>query len=246
MTSAFDYAAKVEALLRKAEGAATEHEAEAFQTKAMELIAKHGIDQAMLDAKRQEAGGKAEDIVRKRVTIRNPYSETKARMVAWVVMNMRCRAILHPDPTGRSTGSVSVIGFESDVDRAIQLVSSLLLQLAGQVDKQRDPYGITPARTYRKNWASGFAVAVSNRVRDYETRAEKAADADSDGPSTALVLVDRKAAVERWYSEQFGNLKAAKDAKLGGHGYGEGVRDGKKADINFGNRVGGTRTAINA
>lgn len=244
MTSAFDYTAKVQALLTKAERAATEHEAEAFQAKAMELIAKHGIDQAMLDAKRQSEGGKAEDVVIKYVTIRNPYSEIKARMVAWVVMNMRCRAVLNPDRTGRSTGRVTVIGFESDVERAIQLVTSLLLQLTAQVGKQRDPWNYTPVRTYRNNWAAGFAVSVSNRVRDYETRAQKTAESDSDGPSTALVLVDRKAAVEKFYDNQFGHLNKAKTAKLGGHGYMQGVVDGKNADINLGNRVAGGRSAI--
>jgi hypothetical protein len=244
VTSAFDYTAKVDALLRKAERAGSEHEAEAFQEKAMQLIAKHGIDQAMLDARRQNEGGKAEDVVVKNVTIINPYSEIKARMVAWTVMNMRCRAILRPDPTGRSTGSVTVIGLESDVERAIQLVSSLLLQLTALVGKQRDPWDYTPARTYRKNWASGFAVSVSNRVRDYEAQAQKAAESDSDGPSTALVLVDRKAAVDKFYNNEFGNLGRAKTVKLGGHGYGQGVADGKNADINFNNRVGGSRNAI--
>lgn len=241
-----DYADKVTKLLAKAERAGTPEEAEAFQEKAMQLMAKYGIDQAVLNAKKVAAGQVSEEIVKTRVTIMNPYSEPKARMVGWIAMRMRCRSILHPDPTGRSTGGVTVVGFESDVNRVKQLVESLLLQMTSLVGRQSDPWGCTPTRTWRKNWATGFAVSTSNRVEEFERRARQEAETTSDGPSTALVLVDRTTQLDRWYEDNFSHLKPAKPVSAGGDGYGTGVAAGRNADMDFGNRLGGQRTSISA
>lgn len=239
-----DYKDTIDKLFAKAAGAGTADEAKIFTDKAMELMAKHGVDQAMLDARRREAGGKAEEIVTRLFTIRNPYSEAKAMMVAMVAMHMRCRAIIHPDRTNKSTGSVTVIGFESDVDRAFALCQSLVVQLTHLVVKQRDPYFSTPTATWRRNWAAGFTNMVAKRVSEFEVRAASAAASETE--TGALVLVDRDKQVDDWYNKRFGHLRYAKKLSSGAAGYGDGREAGRNADMDFGNRVTQRRTAIGA
>ena len=61
---AFDYAEKITALLKKAEAeGVTAEEADILRQKAYDLMTKHSIDQAMIDAKRAKGESTAEDIV---------------------------------------------------------------------------------------------------------------------------------------------------------------------------------------
>lgn len=230
-----NYTDTVEKMLRLAENAGTEEEAAAFSARAMELMAKFGIDQAMIDAAKVKNGEVSEDIVRYRFTIVNPYSDAKARMVAWVATAMGCKAVLHPDYSGRSTGGVTIVGFESTVERAKLLITSLLVQLSGLVRHQEDFWGGTPARTWRKNWAAGFAMSVYTRVKEHEASAKKDYE-KATGTSTELVLRDRSALVEQKFDEMFKNLGKARQMNVGS-GYSAGLVDGRKADIDFGNRV---------
>lgn len=66
-------------LLAKAERAATPDEADAYNTKAADLMARHGVDAAMLTA----AGGDTRDVIgSRRIAMTEPYSTEKAAL-AW-------------------------------------------------------------------------------------------------------------------------------------------------------------------
>lgn len=221
---------RVRRLLALAENAGSEHEAELAQGKAMEAMAKYGIDQAMLAA----AGKVKDEVILRRITIRNPYSDSKASMLGWLAMAMRCEAVLIRDPGGRSTGAVDVVGYESDIDRVEILFTSLLLQATGQVIHVTPPYweNVSTAR-FRKNWFYAFAIAATKRVKALEERAAANTETvvvDEEETSTALVLVDRKAQVDRTFHSYFPNLGKRKQVKLGA-GAAEGMRAGQKADL---------------
>jgi hypothetical protein len=81
---------KVRKLLAKAESpACPPAEAEALTAKATELIAKYGIDSALLVADHPEADRVQDRAVR----IHPPYASEKARLLQVVAKGMRCRAV---------------------------------------------------------------------------------------------------------------------------------------------------------
>jgi len=227
---------RVRALLALAERAGTEAEAELARGRAMEMMAKYGIDQAMLAA----AGKTKDSIVMRAIKIVNPYSEAKASMLGWIAEAMRCRVALVKDPSGRSVGVVEIVGYESDIDRAEILFTSLLLQATGQVIHVKPSFweNVSTSR-YRKSWFYAFGVAVTKRVKAMEDQAEVEYVPTDAVAGTALVLADRRSQVELTFKTYFPNTTAGKAIDLGA-GARQGYSAGQRADIGNANGVGGT------
>ena len=104
---------KVRKLLAKAEDeACTPAEAEAFTAKAAELIAKYGIDAALLADTEPET-----DRVGDRVIVLDaPYALDKACLLFSVAGPLRCRCVRRTRyPYGRKELSVHLFGFGADL-----------------------------------------------------------------------------------------------------------------------------------
>ena len=222
----------VRKLLAKADGAATPAEAEVYTAKAVELMARHGIDEALLGA----AAPHRDEVATCRIPVADPYSAGKARLLAWTASALRCRAVLHEAGGGR-VAAVTVLGFASDRARVELLYTSLLLQASAQLARQRPAWVGESVAAYRRSWLHGFAVRVHQRLVEAEARAaESAARASpssgpSAGPSVALVLADRRARVDRAYAEEFPQIGRARRAQLSGSGYAAGAHAGARADL---------------
>jgi len=222
----------VRKLLAKADGAATPAEAEVYTAKAVELMARHGIDEALLGA----AAPHRDEVATCRIPVADPYSAGKARLLAWTASALRCRAVLHEAGGGR-VAAVTVLGFASDRARVELLYTSLLLQASAQLARQRPAWVGESVAAYRRSWLHGFAVRVHQRLVEAEARAaESAARASpssgpSAGPSVALVLADRRARVDRAYAEAFPQIGRARHARLSGSGYAAGTQAGARADL---------------
>ena len=163
----------VRKLLAKADGAATPAEAEIYTAKAVELMARHGIDEALLAAARPEHG---RDRHLPHIAVADPYSAGKARLLAWTASALRCRAVLHEAGGGR-VAAVTVLGFASDRARVELLYTSLLLQASTQLAGQRPAWAGESVAAYRRSWLHGFAVRVHRRLVEAEARAAEAAAA---------------------------------------------------------------------
>jgi hypothetical protein len=117
------------------------------------------------------------------------------------------------------------------------LSTSLLVQMARALAKQAVPgYGGT-ARAWRRSWMLGYAAAVVARVRTAEEAAVASAsqgaagaEAAANGQSAALVLADRSLVVRRQVAAAYPRLRKTRVTYSGG-GYGDGYREGQKADI---------------
>lgn len=216
-------------LLAKAEGAATAAEAQAYTAKAVELMARHGVDEALLGA----ADPGRDEIGAVRIPVDDPYSAGKARLLGWVASAFGCRCVLH-EAWGGKVGSVTVFGHASDRERVELLHTSLLLQATAQLVRLRPPRPGESVAAYRRSWLHGFAVEVHRRLSSAEAgAAEQAAAAPrpAGGPSVALVLADRRERVERAYAEAFPVLGRARRTVLSGSGFGAGSRAGSRADL---------------
>ena len=223
----------VRKLLAKADGAATPAEAEVYTAKAVELMARHGIDEALLAA----AAPHRDEVATCRIPVADPYSAGKARLLAWTASALRCRAVLHEAAGGR-VAAVTVLGFASDRARVELLYTSLLLQASSQLARQRPAWAGESVAAYRRSWLHGFAVRVHQRLVEAEARAAESAQSaaarsspSAAGPSVALVLADRTTRVDRAYAEVFPQIGRARRARLSGSGYAAGAHAGAQADL---------------
>jgi hypothetical protein len=80
----------------------------------------------------------------------------------------------------------------------------------------------------------GYCTAVVARVKAAEEAAAASADASAatrrGGPSAALVLADRSLVVRRQVASAYPRLRKTR-VTYSGSGYGDGYREGQKADI---------------
>ena len=225
---------RIRKLLAKAERAGTPEEARTYTDKAVQLMARHGVDMALLAA--AEPG--CDEIGATRVELADPYTAGKARLLGWTAVALRCRAVLHQAAGGR-VAAVTVFGFVTDRERVEVLFTSLLLQAAGELARGRPRRAGESVAAYRRSWLHGFAVSVHRRLAAAEAAAEAAAGgrvpADAGqraaGQRTDLVLADRRARVERAYAEAFPVLGPGHRPALSGSGYAAGAAAGERADL---------------
>lgn len=210
--------ARVRKLLAMAEDpACTAAEAEAFTAKATELIAKYGVDQALLAA----ADPSVTPVGDRMVTVIPPYARDKAALLAAVAAPLRCR-VVH---LARQGANVShLFGHAVDLERVELLFTSLLVQAAHGLAGAEVPQWEHPA-AYRRSWLAGYTQAIQARLWEAERSA-----ADS-APGAELVLVDRTALVERRRDEVYPRLAKLAPRRLRGGGLRHGYRAGQTADL---------------
>lgn len=228
--SGHDKLDKIRALLAKAESTPYPAEAEALNAKAAELIAKYGIEQALLDAARTD--GRPVVVGDRIIRVPAPYAAEKATLLGCIAVPLRVRTI-HLNRGSRSDGlDVHTFGFDADLDRVDVLFTSLLVQASYNLANIRPTDPRESAVGYRKAWMAGFTVTVRDRLKAAEERAKQEAGA---GPSTDLVLAGRQALVNRRVEEAYPDLKPARKVRVRGSGYDHGKAAGQRADL------GGTR-----
>ena len=221
---------RVRKLLAKAEDeGCSPAEAEALTAKAAELMARYGIDRALLGALRPETDRPADRVF----TLANPWGDVKRHLLAGLAMALRCQCVQTRAVTGTR---LHVFGYTSDLERADILFTSLLVQMARALAQQPVPGYGGEARAWRRSWMLGYAAAVVARVRAAEEAAVASASAGAGsgstaaGQSAALVLADRSLVVRRQVATAYPRLRKARVTYSGG-GYGDGYREGQKADI---------------
>ena len=223
---------RVRKLLAKAEAdGVTPPEAQALTAKAAELMAKYGIDRALLAADRPETDQPSSRIL----DIDNPWARVKAHLLCGLGSALRCQCILLPPEGGGSR--VHIFGYGSDIERTDMLYTSVLLQMWHGLAGARVPGWSSSPRAWRRSWLLGFATAVISRVRMAEHDAQAAATAPGgNGSRTALVLADRALVIRRNVEQAYPRTRRAR-VTYSGSGYSAGYQQGQRADI------GGTRVA---
>lgn len=221
---------RVRKLLAKAEDeACSPAEAEALTAKAAELMARYGINRALLGAIRPETDRPADRVF----TLDNPWGDIKRHLLAGLATALRCQCVLTRTDAGTR---LHVFGYTSDLERAEILFTSVLVQMARALAVQRVPSYPGPssrggARAWRRSWMLGYSTAVVARVRAAEEAAVASAPAETTaGTPAALILADRSLVVRQQVAAAYPRLRKTR-VTYSGSGYGDGYREGQKADI---------------
>ena len=218
---------RVRKLLVKAEAdGVTQAEAQALTAKAAELMAKYGIDRALLAAARPETDRPADRVIE----IGNPWARVQAHLLCGLASALRCQCVILPQAGPGSR--IHMFGFASDIERTDVLYTSLLLQMWQGLSAVEPPAWSRGPRAWRRSWLLGFATAVVARVRAAEqAAATRAADAPAgNGATAALVLADRTEIIERTLRRAYPVTRSSR-VTYSGSGYGTGYTQGQRADI---------------
>jgi hypothetical protein len=226
---------KVRKLLAKAEDpGCTPAEAAALNDKAAELIAKYGVDRALLAAATPETDLVGDRVVR----VFAPYALDKAGLLATVASALRCRTVRRKEWFGGGYSySMHLFGFASDLERVDLLYTSLLVQASYGLANAPVPE-LETAAAFRRSWLVGFTHAVGRRLREAERRASTSADVvATTGRPVALVLADRGDRVDRRLEDVYPRLRNTQPRRLQGSGMQGGYAAGQRADLG-GGRIG--------
>ncbi|WP_179500042.1 DUF2786 domain-containing protein [Streptomyces sp. WZ.A104] len=224
--------AKIRAILAKAEDpAASPEEAQAYFAKAADLMSKYGIERAMLAEKAPETDKPAQRVL----YIKGTYLLDRTFLLGSIVKALGGQSIrwrVYDRESGKYVQKFKMYGYESMLERAEMLYTSLLLQAFNGM-KQGRPQPGESTTSYRKAWLTGFRYAVKKRLERAEQVAVEEADLTLPGgsASTALVLAQREDTIRAIFTAQHPKVRPAAKRNLRGSGWRDGDLAGQRADL---------------
>jgi hypothetical protein len=220
-------------ILKKAE-TATPEEAEMLTGRAEKLMIRHGIDRAMAEA---ADPSKKDTLDWTTIILKGVYSKAQALMVHSIVSAYGdAKGYIVGSRSGSNT-SFRFASFKNDGVALKGLIDSLLLQCVVATDAARKKEMLwkrmTPSEKYNfcRSFILGFGQGAAQRIRETKKIVTEEAKADH-GAGTALVLVKKAEAVEKFYdAETAGTLKKGRGINTTYSGYAAGRQAGLNANV---------------
>lgn len=227
---------KIANLLNLAENAGTPGEAEAASRAAERLMLKWGIEEAVIRS-RMGKDAAPEKIITGQVVFPELFHKARMIVLGAVVMGMGGMKVYRQGLT------YCIMGFESDVNRAVQLGTSILLQADNAQAywwrhyEQKRYMKSSDQFKARRQFLFSFATVVQQRLT--EMRVE---EVTKQGTGTDVVLFDRSKLV----NEEYDKLALKKARRLRGSyaGSAEGQEAGHRANLSSNPGIGGNRRQI--
>ncbi|WFE96059.1 DUF2786 domain-containing protein [Micromonospora sp. WMMD987] len=215
---------RVRALLAKAESTTFPAEAEAFTGKAQELIARHSLERALVeaDAAHPDRPGGI------RIGTDAPYAGAKALLVQEVATANRCESVWSDD-----LGFATVLGFPADLAAVELLHTSLLVQATAAMLRGRRERrgGGRRTRAYDEAFLHAFAQRIGERLRAAAEEANRQATAAA-GPDRLLpVLAARSDAVRERMDTLFPGVTRARLNVRDAEGWQSGTSAADRASL---------------
>ena len=215
---------RIRGLLAKAESTEFPDEAEALTAKAQELMTRHAVDAALLNAGSSSAGAV---VGARRVHVQDPYVRAKMQLLAAVAEANDVRLVWY-----QSLGIANLVGATSDAEAVELLFTSLLLQVAQALAAAERPSGQGSAsRSFRRSFLLGYAHRIGERLTTARERATAEAAA-AHGVDLLPVLRSRQAAVEERVAELFPRVRASRSrSSVDTGGWRAGRAAAERADV---------------
>jgi hypothetical protein len=213
---------RIRGLLAKAESTEFEEEASALTAKAQELMTRHAIGRAKVDADDER------DVPRlTRIPIDSPYSDAKSMLLGAVADANRCRAVYL---TGLDMSTVA--GHAGDLQVVELMFTSLLVQAQNSLAHAARVTEMG-RRARSQSFRSSFFVAYAHRIRERLDGVNH--DVVTGAGADALpVLRAREAAVDEFIDAHFGDSLRTGGVRGGydyaGHAFGRQAADAAKLD----------------
>ncbi len=223
--------ARVQALLAKAESTPYPEEAAAFVAKAQELMTRHAIDDVLASAGPRRAGAKP---VLRIITIADPYRSAKVTVLAGVASANDVRVV-----TG-DRGTITLIGFESDVEVSEVMFASLLVQATREMHAAGARITDGRLRAFRHAFFVSFGARIGARLREARATATEEATVEH-GAALVPLLAAREGAVEDFMSESFPALRTRRTTLSHRGGWLSGRVAADRADLGAHARLDGGR-----
>lgn len=217
--------AKVRALLAKAESTDFPEEAETFSAKAQELITRHAIDRALVEA---SAAADAEAPIARRVPVDDPHAQAKVHLLGQIALANRCHAVW-----ADGYGLATLIGFADDVESVELLFASLLVQASrtlAALGRTALPGSHRRSTRFRRGFLHGYAAEIGDRLRDAAAQTTARAS-DEHGDALLPVLARRDEAVKAMRDELFPRTVALRGRPTDYEGWLAGTAAGRVASL---------------
>jgi len=256
------WAIRVAKLLRKAEST-TPEEAELLTAKAQEIMTSWALSDALIARASGDNNKEREQVIQKTTLYRGGYSRALFQIGSAVSRANNCKALISKAKQQNLT-FLHIIGFESDVERVLFLDSSLQVQAATALRawwKQQETDWMSAPQKFktRREFFYGFANGVESlltqarRAGEREAIANEADRAETTleeaGDSVALVIREKKAAVDEWIDKTYGKLRPDRGTRRTHGGYAAqdaGYAAGRSADVGFGRVGSGPKALVGA
>jgi hypothetical protein len=215
---------RVRALLAKAESTEYAEEAEALTAKAQELMSRHAVDSALLDA---GATPVRTDVATRRVHVDDPYVRAKTQLLGAVAEANGVRLVWYP-----GLGIANLVGVAADLDAVELLFTSLLLQ-AGQAltTAERAAGRRSASRSFRRAFLLGYAARIGERLTSARERATREAAAER-GVDLLPVLRSRQEAVDDAFTALFPRVRGTRSrSSMDAGGWWAGRAAADSADV---------------
>jgi Protein of unknown function (DUF2786) len=217
---------RIRGLLTKAESSDFAEEADAFMTKAQELMTRYCVDRTMVEA--NERGDGTSQVDARRVWLEDPYLDAKALLLANVASANRCRAIVDPD-----FGFSTLVGHPGDLDGTDLLFTSLLVQATRRIAALgNDPTLGRRSRkpSYRRSFLVAYAGRIGSRLREANEATTVAAD-KALGNRLLPVLARQEENLDTAVGALFGELKELKFSLTDVAGWAAGTAAADQAEL---------------
>lgn len=210
--------ARVRALLAKAESTTFPEEADALTAKAQDLISRHALDEAVLEAR----AGTGAEVVARRVHVDNPYAAAKAQLLDAVgrVNDVR---LVWTDALGMAT----VVGHPHDLDRTELLFTSLLVQATRALAVATREVS---AKSFRRAFLLAYALRIGERLEQVRDGARGEAE-QTYGAALVPVLAERSEAVEHAFNQMFPRLRTPRRTRVDALGWHAGRAAADEAEL---------------
>lgn len=219
---------RIRALLAKAEATPYAAEAEAFTSKAQELMTRHAIDEALVRAATRESI----DVSGRRIHIDAPYLTEKTSLVNAVGRANRARVVWREE-----LAIATVIGTPTDVDQVEMLFVSLLVQATRAMTAagaSRRSGSFDRSASFRRSFLAAYAARIGERL----SAADQAATS-SYGSDLVPLLRRQQEAVDAEFERLFPHTRAAPGRRwYDGRGWAAGREAADKAVIVAGRLAG--------
>lgn len=214
-----DYLKTVRGLLAKSESLGDVPEGRACMDKAMELMAKHGVDEALAFRVNPDS----DVMINKKIPFIGKFSKAKLRLYAALVKAYRGNPII----IDAKANLLHVFIYQSDFEKVEILYTLLLQQGISDLNRAEMPSWETSRKSFSSAFWDGFVVEVARRLDE----ANKVVAKDS-APGTALVLVDRKKAAETAMRNEYPRTRTQYRRGANSEaGYSAGKASGSRANL---------------